>query len=297
MILVCGIQSTKKDYFCEQMSKQIMVSCYSIDELINRKNNFILEDSTYTEKKYRNLIESIKMIQHQQANFIVDVQLCQFNALMKFEKISKKVLYDMNISSLVVIVDDIERLKEEISGRYNICLDYQFVEMMQEMEIAYATEIAEKLNIGLQIKKNFNNKRIFLQDIVLPIKPKYSEKIFSGEKIYEYRKILCKKNVDKIYIYETLPIKKIVGEAYLLEKIRMEKQQLWDMTRTYSGITKEYFESYFRNHQMACAYKLGYVTKYKNELKLKDLGVDSVPQSFIYTTFDGELPDYNGLIN
>lgn len=289
MILVCGIQSTEKAYFCEQMSKQIRASCYSIDEIINRKNNFILEVNTYTEKKYRNLIESIKMIQHQQTNFLLDVQLCRFNALMKFEKIPKKVFYDLNISSLVVIVDDIERLKEEISERYNMCLDYEFVEKMQDTEIAYATEIAEKLNIGLQIKKCFNNKRIFLQDIILPIKPKYSEKIFRGEKLYEYRKILCKKNIDKIYIYETSPIKKIVGEAYLLEKIRMEKQQLWDFTRTYSGITKEYFESYFRNHQMACAYKLGYITKYKNEVELEKFGVDFVPQSFIYTTFDPYL--------
>ena len=163
MILVCGIQSTEKASFCEQMSKQIRASCYSIDEIINRKNNFILEINTYTEKKYRNLIESIKMIQHQQTNFILEVQLCQFNALMKFEKIPKKVFYDLNISSLVVIVDDIERLKEEIGGLYNMCLDYEFVEKMQETEIAYATEIAEKLNIGLQIKKCFNNKRIFLQ--------------------------------------------------------------------------------------------------------------------------------------
>lgn len=37
---------------------------------------------------------------------------------------------------------------------------------------------------------------------------------------------------------------------------------------------------------MACAYKLGDITKYKNEVELEKFGVDFVPQSFIYTTFD-----------
>ena len=38
-------------------------------------------------------------------------------------------------------------------------------------------------------------------NVILSIKPEFVEKIFSGEKQYEYRKILFKQKVDTVYIY------------------------------------------------------------------------------------------------
>ena len=49
-------------------------------------------------------------------------------------------------------------------------------------------------------------------NVILSIKPEFVEKIFSGEKQYEYRKILFKQKVDTVYIYASRPISKIVGE-------------------------------------------------------------------------------------
>ena len=49
-------------------------------------------------------------------------------------------------------------------------------------------------------------------NVILSIKPEFVEKIFSGEKQYEYRKILFKQKVDTIYIYASRPVSKIVGE-------------------------------------------------------------------------------------
>ena len=37
--------------------------------------------------------------------------------------------------------------------------------------------------------------------IILPIKPIYSDMILVGKKKYEYRKKLCRKDIEKIYIY------------------------------------------------------------------------------------------------
>jgi len=42
--------------------------------------------------------------------------------------------------------------------------------------------------------------------IVLSIKPEYTQRILSGDKKYEYRKILAKKDVKKIIIYLRVPI-------------------------------------------------------------------------------------------
>ena len=47
--------------------------------------------------------------------------------------------------------------------------------------------------------------------VLMSIKPKYVEKILSGEKKYEYRKTLLKKDVESILVYSTSPVKKVYG--------------------------------------------------------------------------------------
>jgi len=49
--------------------------------------------------------------------------------------------------------------------------------------------------------------------ILISINPEYVEKILSGEKKYEFRKINPKRKVDKLIIYETYPLMKVVAEA------------------------------------------------------------------------------------
>ena len=59
-----------------------------------------------------------------------------------------------------------------------------------------------------------------LMNIILSIKPKWAEKIYSGEKTIEWRKSISRKNGQiTVFIYETAPVKKItgfftLGEAY-----------------------------------------------------------------------------------
>jgi predicted transcriptional regulator len=51
-------------------------------------------------------------------------------------------------------------------------------------------------------------------DIILAIKPKYAELIYSGEKEWEFRKSFPKKfdiKKDIIFLYETAPISRITG--------------------------------------------------------------------------------------
>ena len=52
-----------------------------------------------------------------------------------------------------------------------------------------------------------------MPSILLSIKPEYAEKILSGEKRYEFRRKLCKREIDKIYIYATRPVQKVIADA------------------------------------------------------------------------------------
>ena len=119
-------------------------------------------------------------------------------------------------------------------------------------------------------------------NIILPINPKHVKKIISGEKKYEYRTRIPKNSVDKIIIYETAPTKKIVAEAEIIEIISLPPKTLWEETKDFSGITKKFFDQYFKDKDIAYAYKLGKIKVYDTPLDLSDFGLESVPQSFVY---------------
>lgn len=118
--------------------------------------------------------------------------------------------------------------------------------------------------------------------ILLSINPEHVENILNGKKKYEFRKTLCKRKVDKIIIYSTYPIKKVVGEADVEKIIIDSPQNIWDKTKKYAGINKEFFNKYYSNKNQAIAYKLTNVIEYKKPITLKQIGVKQAPQSYIY---------------
>ena len=118
--------------------------------------------------------------------------------------------------------------------------------------------------------------------IVISINPEYVKKIISGEKKYEYRRKAAKQNIEKIIIYETTPIKKIVAEAEISDVLKMTPEKLWRETHKESGITKKFFNRYFKGRDLAYAYKLGKITVYDSPVDLSELGIKNAPQSFIY---------------
>ena len=61
---------------------------------------------------------------------------------------------------------------------------------------------------------------------IFAIKPKYVEKIFSGEKRFEFRYTVCKQQINKIVIYETSPISKIVGEVSVSKVLKYTPENI-----------------------------------------------------------------------
>lgn len=118
--------------------------------------------------------------------------------------------------------------------------------------------------------------------ILLSIKPEYVESIFNGTKTFEYRKSKCRKSIDKIVIYSTSPVMMVVGEADVKNIIINSPKEVWETTKNQSGISKNFFDSYYSGKNMAVAFQLCNVHKYKKPITLKQLGVKNAPQSYIY---------------
>ena len=141
-------------------------------------------------------------------------------------------------------------------------------------------------------KRNFKyyndyfDEKVFYQEVMstvlMSIKPEYVEKIFNGTKKYEYRKKRCKKNIDRIIVYSTSPIKKVVGELEIEDVLEDNKEVIWDKTKLHSGIVKGKYDSYFKNQDIAVAYKIKSYKLYDTKKELSDFNIKASPQSYVY---------------
>jgi len=119
--------------------------------------------------------------------------------------------------------------------------------------------------------------------VLLPIKPEYAKQIFEGTKTFEYRKSRFKRqNVDSIVIYVTAPVKKIIGEVKLLDVLEGTPSLIWEKTNENGGIKRKAYDAYFENKDIAVAYVLGRIYRYKKAKLLEELNINYPPQSYIY---------------
>ncbi len=118
--------------------------------------------------------------------------------------------------------------------------------------------------------------------IIISINPEHVENIINGTKKYEYRTKAAKQDISSIIIYETVPVKKIVAEAEIIEVLELSPEDLWNETKEFSGISKDLYDDYFKNRDVAYAYKLGKIKVYKEPKSLLDFGIKCAPQSFVY---------------
>lgn len=120
--------------------------------------------------------------------------------------------------------------------------------------------------------------------VLLSIKPEYAEKIFSGLKQFEFRKAVFRNPAVKtVVLYATKPIGKILGEFDIEEIIAENPNTLWTMTSKFAGISRQFFNEYFRGRQTAYAIRVRDARRYDTPLDLGSvLGSGVAPQSFCY---------------
>lgn len=289
--LICGVHGVGKTVFAKKLCKKLSFEYYLASELIKKMAKHQICDYKKVEQISGNqelLLEALSQINDTQ--YILDGHLCLSNTKNEIERISYGTFQAMNIESIYIVVDMPEKIQHRLKNRDNQIWDIGFIASFQKEEFAYAKYLTKKMGIPLKII--YENKEVtecsFLEkeNIILPIKPAYADKILSGEKKYEYRKKLCRKEVNKIYIYSTAPVKMIIGEVEVVNKISMGKENLWRETKRYAGITKKFYDQYFEYQEYACAYEIGEVKQYRLPVTLESIGIEYVPQSFIYV---GEL--------
>ncbi|MBY5385214.1 hypothetical protein [Rhizobium leguminosarum] len=124
--------------------------------------------------------------------------------------------------------------------------------------------------------------------VLLSINPEHVANIFSGIKTYEFRrKVFARKDVTTVVVYCTMPIGKIVGEFDIDGIIEKRPDNLWEETCSGSGISKQFFDSYFEGRDVGYALKIGEVREYEAHVDPSDI-LDNFtpPQSYMYINRD-----------
>ena len=119
-------------------------------------------------------------------------------------------------------------------------------------------------------------------NLIISIKPQFVEKILLGEKKYEFRRRIYKKEVEKIYIYQTAPDAKIVAHFTPGKIIKDTPQNLWNRFKDCSGTTEESLLTYLHDKDEAYAIE---ITNLKILTPFKPENI-SAPHGYKYIDYD-----------
>lgn len=125
-----------------------------------------------------------------------------------------------------------------------------------------------------------------MNQIILSIRPHFSNEIYNGNKPLELRKRIGKNFIinSKIYIYSSNPEKKITGHAFIKNIDKMKIQKIKDNVMELACIKESDFDEYYNGHEYGFVIWLKDIVKYKRPLALNELRKVgfSPPQSFCY---------------
>lgn len=142
---------------------------------------------------------------------------------------------------------------------------------------------------------NFRDLIIMPSNILLlSIKPKYAEKIFSGQKKVELRRVRTRLNSgDLVLVYVSSPQKALIGffeveKVVVKENLPQELNNLWELVKKYASIEREAFMSYYQGSYLGVCIFVKKTRRFSAPIELQILrekfGYFFPPQSYRYLT-------------
>jgi predicted transcriptional regulator len=125
------------------------------------------------------------------------------------------------------------------------------------------------------------------RDVVLSVRPKYSEKIIQGHKTVELRRRfpVSAPRGTIAYIYSTSPVRAMVGRAEIVDVKKLSVEEIWRTHSSRAFIEKADFEAYFDGLGMGYVLSFANAVALPRHIELSELrerfGFEP-PQSFLY---------------
>lgn len=120
--------------------------------------------------------------------------------------------------------------------------------------------------------------------VLLSIRPVHVASILSGIKRFEFRRrLFTRRDVTSVLIYCTRPVGLLVAEFEIAEILVDAPDRLWERTASASGISKDYYDTYFEGRDQAFALAIGAIDIFETPIPPAEL-IDNFtpPQSYRY---------------
>lgn len=123
-----------------------------------------------------------------------------------------------------------------------------------------------------KLMNHYSISEYSMNELILAIKPKFLEKILTGEKKVEIRRKFAKKWIGhKISLYASTPIRALVGEALIKNVVKGNPESIWRNLNFEIGCTKEDFDNYTAGADQVYAIILSEVRPYRENLPISQI--------------------------
>lgn len=185
-------------------------------------------------------------------------------------------------------IQSLQRYVEALGARLRI-----------EAAFPKTAEIAAQFNLVFENDTPHDDQLVFplfgddvyreQRDVVLSIRPRYSERILEGKKTAELRRRfpLSAPRGAIAYIYSTSPVRAMVGRAEIADVVKLPIADIWKRYQKCAFISKADFQSYFSGLEEGFVLEFANARPFPRQLDLSELrdrfGFEP-PQSFLYAT-------------
>jgi predicted transcriptional regulator len=122
-------------------------------------------------------------------------------------------------------------------------------------------------------------------DVLLSIRPEYTEKLFSGEKRYEFRKCKPREKIEKVFIYESRGSRKIVGWFTIRSVHSGSPEEIWEKCKDRGGIQKTRYLAYCNGRHIIYAFEIDRIVRFDQPVNPSTIIPNfKPPQNFVYVS-------------
>jgi adenylate kinase len=120
--------------------------------------------------------------------------------------------------------------------------------------------------------------------VVISLHPEHANKILSGIKVLEFRRVWANKPISEVVIYSTAPVQEIVAVAKVEKVHHTSKYKLWELSKSLGGgLSRRALYKYFEGKKKGYAIQFSSIIRFNPPLNANSL-FDNFhpPQSLAY---------------
>jgi adenylate kinase len=149
-----GIHGVGKSTICKKICADLMIQYLSASEVLKwaeLNNDPINKKVGNIFSTQERLINGLDRIIDKDEKYLLDGHYCLLDETNNITRIPFETFEIINPVSLHIIIGEISEIQSRLQLRDNNLYDYNLLDMMQKMEVEYASELSNKLNVNLSV--------------------------------------------------------------------------------------------------------------------------------------------------